>query len=32
MIPREFEMRLDKISNHIYGSPDYVEELIKIEL
>jgi len=28
IIPREFEMRLDRISNHIYGSPYYVEELM----
>lgn len=28
VVPREFEMRLDKISNYIYGSPDYVEELM----
>jgi hypothetical protein len=28
LVPREFEMRLDKISNHIYGSPDYIEELM----
>ena len=28
IIPKEFEMRLDKISNHIYGTPDYVEELM----
>lgn len=28
IVPREYEMRLDKISQHIYGSPDYVEELM----
>lgn len=28
IIPREFEMRLDKVSNFLYGSPDYVEELM----
>jgi hypothetical protein len=28
IIPREFEMRLDRISNDIYGSPDFVEELM----
>ena len=28
IVPREYEMRLDKISNHIYGSPDYMEELM----
>lgn len=28
IVPREYEMRLDRISNHIYGSPDYVEELM----
>jgi hypothetical protein len=28
VVPREFEMRLDKISNFLYGSPDYVEELM----
>lgn len=28
VVPREHEMRLDKISNHIYGVPDYVEELM----
>jgi len=28
LVPREFEMRLDKISNHIYGSPNYIEELM----
>lgn len=28
MVPREFEMRLDRISNHLYGNTDYVEELM----
>jgi hypothetical protein len=28
IVPREYEMRLDRISNHIYGSPSYVEELM----
>jgi hypothetical protein len=28
LVPREFEMRLDKISNFLYGSPNYVEELM----
>lgn len=28
VVPREFEMRLDRISNFIYGTPDYVEELM----
>lgn len=28
LVPREFEMRLDRISNDIYGSPDFVEELM----
>lgn len=28
IVPREYEMRLDRISQHIYGSPDYVEELM----
>ena len=28
IIPREFEMRLDKVSNYIYGSSEYVEELM----
>ena len=28
IVPREFEMRLDRISNHIYGTPSYVEELM----
>jgi len=28
VVPREHEMRLDKISNFIYGSPNYVEELM----
>lgn len=28
VVPREFEMRLDRISNYLYGSPDYVEELM----
>ena len=28
VVPREHEMRLDKISNYIYDSPNYVEELM----
>lgn len=28
VVPREYEMRMDRISNHIYGSPNYVEELM----
>lgn len=28
VVPREYEMRLDRISQHIYGTPDYVEELM----
>jgi len=28
IVPREFEMRLDRISDYIYGSTDYVEELM----
>ena len=28
IVPSEYEMRLDKISEHIYGSSDYVEELM----
>lgn len=28
IVPKEFEMRLDRISNFIYGSPNYVEELM----
>lgn len=28
IVPREFEMRLDRISNYIYGSPNYMEELM----
>lgn len=28
IVPREYEMRLDRISNHIYGTTDYVEELM----
>lgn len=28
VVPREYEMRLDRISNHLYGSSDYVEELM----
>lgn len=28
IVPAEYEMRLDKISNYLYGSPDYVEELM----
>jgi len=30
IVPREFEMRLDRISNFIYGSPNYVEELMAL--
>ena len=30
IVPREYEMRLDRISQHIYGSPDYIEELMII--
>ena len=30
IVPREFEMRLDRISNYIFSSPDYVEELMVI--
>ena len=30
VVPREFEMRLDRISNYIFSSPDYVEELMVI--
>jgi hypothetical protein len=30
VVQREYEMRLDKISNFLYGSPDYVEELMVI--
>lgn len=30
IVPREFEMRLDRISNYLYDSPDYVEELMII--
>jgi len=30
VVPREFEMRLDRISNFIYGSPNYVEELMAL--
>ena len=25
IVPREYEMRLDRISEHIYGTTDYVE-------
>ena len=28
LVPKEFEMRMDKISNYIYGSPNFVEELM----
>lgn len=28
IVPREYEMRLDRISKHIYGSDNYVEELM----
>ena len=28
IVPREFEMRLDRISYYIYGSSNYVEELM----
>jgi hypothetical protein len=28
IIPREFEMRMDRISNYLYGSENYVEELM----
>lgn len=27
-VPREFEMRLDKVSNYLYGTSSYVEELM----
>lgn len=30
VVQREYEMRLDKISNFLYGTPDYVEELMVI--
>lgn len=30
IVPAEMEMRLDKISNFLYGSPNYVEELMTI--
>lgn len=30
IVPREYEMRLDRISEHIYGTTDYVEELMTI--
>lgn len=30
IVPREFEMRLDRICNYIYGTTDYVEELMTI--
>lgn len=30
VVPREFEMRLDKVSNFIYESPDYIEELMSL--
>ena len=30
IVPREYEMRLDRISEHIYGSSDYVEELMTL--
>lgn len=28
IVPREYEMRLDRISEFLYGSPNYVEELM----
>lgn len=28
IVPLEYEMRLDKISNFLYGSPDFTEELM----
>lgn len=28
IVPREFEMRLDRISYYIYGTTDYIEELM----
>ena len=28
IVPREFEMRLDRISNQLYGNVNYVEELM----
>ena len=30
VVPKEYEMRLDLISKRIYGSPDYIEELMLI--
>jgi hypothetical protein len=30
IIPKEYEMRLDKISTYLYGSPNYIEELMLI--
>ena len=30
IIPREYEMRLDRISEHLYGTTSYVEELMVI--
>lgn len=30
IVPREFEMRLDRISYHIYGTTDYVEEIMTL--
>lgn len=30
IVPREYEMRLDRISEHIYGTTDYIEELMVI--
>ena len=30
IVTREYEMRMDKISRHLYGSDDYVEELMTI--
>ena len=30
IVPKEYEMRLDLISKRIYGSPDYIEELMLI--
>ena len=28
VVPREYEMRLDRVSEHIYGTPDFMEELM----
>lgn len=30
VVPREYEMRMDLISNHLYDSMEYVEELMKL--